>query len=105
MAGSGKANLVAGVAGIEHLVSGLEHSDLGANGDDDPATALSSLVDRDDQAARRLGLVERLKRHFGSLSHRVEHRNTLPAYMRPAATIRARNCCVRGSRGFEKIWS
>ena len=32
-------------------------------------------------------------------------RNVLARHRRPAATIRCRNCCVRGSRGAEKICS
>lgn len=92
MAGAGKADLVAGIPGIEHLVPGLERGDLGTDSHDDPATALRSLVDRDDQAARCLGLVERLhneivierlERYLGSLSHRVEHGDTLAGCIRP----------------------
>ena len=68
----GEPHLVAGVTGEEHLVARLDRGDVRADGGDDPRTALRGFVRRDDQAARELGLVERL--HHDAIVERLERR-------------------------------
>src|SRR6476620_6206857 len=58
--GADEPHVEAGVAREEHLVAGLDRGHVGADRGDDAGAHLQRLVRRHDQAARELGLVERL---------------------------------------------
>ena len=110
-------HLVARFAREQHLVARLDRADVGPDRGHDPGHALRRLVDRDDQPAGGLGLVERLDRRDSRRAARASRRRgsaddhvqatraaqrsaqRLGGQSRPAAMIRCRNCCVRGSRG------